>query len=102
MAEWFREHLGSGDRLVVTTNTDHTGGFGSCDLVALMPDVESDEYIPAMLELCRRVLGADEQPDECRENEAPHAAELTKKTRHSAGPRQIFCRPLRPFTGGGR
>ena len=54
IAEWFREQFEPGDSLIVTTNTEWTSGFGSCGLVVLMPDVHSDDYIPAMLELCRQ------------------------------------------------
>ncbi len=52
-AEWFREHLAPGDRILGTSNTRWTPGFHACDHGFLMPEVKSDEYIPALLDLCR-------------------------------------------------
>ena len=54
IAEWFREHLAVGDRIIGTSNTDWTPGFHACDAGFLMPDVSSEKYVPALLELCRR------------------------------------------------
>lgn len=53
LAEWFREHLEPTDRIIGTSNSRRTSGFHACDVGVLMPDVASDEYVPAMLELCR-------------------------------------------------
>ena len=52
IAGWFREHLGPHGTIVGTSNARLTPGFAACDLSVLMPDIYSDEYIPAMLELC--------------------------------------------------
>ena len=52
IAEWFREHLGPDDTIIGTSNSRLTPGFASCDRAVLMPDIYSDEYIPALLELC--------------------------------------------------
>ncbi len=54
VARLFREHLAAGDRIIGTSNTQWTPGFNSCDRSYLMPDLASPEYIPAVLELCRR------------------------------------------------
>ena len=53
MAGWFRPHLGPGGTIVGTSNSHSTTGFSYCDRAVLMPDIVSDEYIPAVLELCR-------------------------------------------------
>ena len=53
IAEWFREHLEPGERIVGTSNTTWTPGFHGCDKAVLMPDVRSDQYIPALLNVCR-------------------------------------------------
>jgi carbamoyl-phosphate synthase large subunit len=54
MARLFREHLAPGDRIIGTSNTPWTPGFNACDKGCLMPDIGSAEYIPAVLDLCRR------------------------------------------------
>lgn len=55
VASWFREQLAPGDRIVGTTNTLWTPGLHACDQGVLMPDLESPEYLPALLELCRKL-----------------------------------------------
>lgn len=52
LADWFREHLAPGDRIVGTSSTAWTPGLHACDRAAMMPDVASPEYLPALLELC--------------------------------------------------
>jgi len=54
MARLFREQLGPDDRIIGTSNTRWTPGFNACDKGVLMPDLNSPEYIPAVLELCKR------------------------------------------------
>lgn len=54
IAEWFREHLDPGDRIIGTSNTSWTPGFHGCDKGVLMPDVKSPAYVPTLLELCRK------------------------------------------------
>jgi carbamoyl-phosphate synthase large subunit len=54
IADWFREHLGPGDRIIGTSNTPWTPGFHACDEGVLMPDLASEAYIPTLLELCRK------------------------------------------------
>ncbi len=54
IAGWFREHLAAGDRIFGTSNTEWTPGFNACDAAFLMPDVSSEAYVPALLDLCRR------------------------------------------------
>lgn len=53
IAEYFREHLAPTDRIIGTGNTRWTPGFYRCDDVVLMPDIASDEYLPAVLDVCR-------------------------------------------------
>ena len=54
MARMFRPCLAEGDRIIGTSNTRWTPGFNACDIGYLMPDLGTPEYVPAMLELCRR------------------------------------------------
>lgn len=54
IAEWFREHLSPGDRILGTSNTEWTTGFNACDAAFLVPDVSSEAYVPALLDLCRK------------------------------------------------
>lgn len=54
IARLFRPHLESGSRIIGTSNSPWTPGFHSCDAGYLMPDLSSPDYIPAMLELCRK------------------------------------------------
>jgi carbamoyl-phosphate synthase large subunit len=54
LARWFREQLDPGDRIIGTSNSAWTPAFHACDLGVLMPDVASPEYLPALLDLCRR------------------------------------------------
>jgi len=54
IAEWFRENLSPGDRIVGTGDSRWVPGFHACDLSVLMPDVTSDAYIHTLLDLCRK------------------------------------------------
>ena len=54
VATWFREQLGPGDRIVGTTNTPWTPGLHACDKGVLMPDLGRPDYLPTLLELCRK------------------------------------------------
>ncbi len=54
MADWFREHLAPGDRIVGTGDSLWVPGFHACDLSVIMPDVTSDAYLPTLLDLCRK------------------------------------------------
>lgn len=53
IAEYFREHLRKGERIVGTSNTPWTPGFQACDVGVLLPPIASDEYVPAVIETCR-------------------------------------------------
>lgn len=53
IADFFREHLSSSDRIIGTGVTEWTPGFSRCDDYALVPPFTSDEYPEAVLELCR-------------------------------------------------
>jgi carbamoyl-phosphate synthase large subunit len=54
IADFFRPHLAAGDRIIGTGNTPWTPGFQACDAAFLLPDIDDDAYIPAVLELCER------------------------------------------------
>lgn len=54
IAEWFREQLAPGDRIVGTGDSVWVPGFHACDLSVLMPDVTSSAYVPTLLDLCRK------------------------------------------------
>jgi carbamoyl-phosphate synthase large subunit len=54
IAEWFREQLAPGDRIVGTGDSVWVPGFHACDLGVLMPDVTSPGYVPTLLDLCRK------------------------------------------------
>lgn len=53
IADYFRAHLGPNDRIIGTSNTEWTSGFKACDLGVVMPDIQSPEYVPVLIELCR-------------------------------------------------
>ena len=53
IADWFREQLGPDDRIMGTTNNRWTPGLHACDRGVLLPDLGSDAYLPALLQLCR-------------------------------------------------
>lgn len=54
VADFFRPHLKTGDRIIGTGNTPWTPGFRSCDASVILPDNDKPEYIPAVLDLCER------------------------------------------------
>ncbi|MDY6987002.1 MAG: ATP-grasp domain-containing protein [Thermodesulfobacteriota bacterium] len=54
IADYFRPHLPLGSRIVATSNTPATPGFLSCDSAVLMPDIKSNQYVDALLALCRQ------------------------------------------------
>lgn len=54
IADYFRETLPSGGKIVGTSNTEWTPGFSSCDISVVMPPISSDEYIPTLLDECRK------------------------------------------------
>ncbi len=54
IADLFRPHLGETDRIIGTSNTPWTPGFQACDAAVLLPDIDDDGYITAVLELCER------------------------------------------------
>jgi carbamoyl-phosphate synthase large subunit len=53
IADYFRDHLRPGERIIGTSHTPWTPGFRSCDVGLLMPPIASDEYVPAILDACR-------------------------------------------------
>jgi carbamoyl-phosphate synthase large subunit len=53
IAEYFRSHLSSDDRIIGTGNTKWTPGFRNCDLAFILPDIVSPDYIPTLITLCR-------------------------------------------------
>ncbi len=54
IAEFFRPHLGPGDRIIGTASTPWTPGFRACDASYLVPPAGEADYVPAVLELCER------------------------------------------------
>ena len=54
IADYFRLHLRPGEKIIGTSNTPWTAGFRSCDLGVLMPPIASDEYVPSVIEACRK------------------------------------------------
>lgn len=53
IAEYFREVLAPGDRIIGTSNTVWTPGFAACDEAVLMPPIADPGYTEAVLALCR-------------------------------------------------
>lgn len=52
LADYFRSHLSASDQILGTSNSEWTPGFAACDASFLLPDIRSDEYVPALIELC--------------------------------------------------
>jgi carbamoyl-phosphate synthase large subunit len=52
MADYFRPHLRRGEKILGTSHTPWTPGFQACDLGFIVPPIASDEYVPAILDLC--------------------------------------------------
>jgi carbamoyl-phosphate synthase large subunit len=53
IAEFFRSHLRSSDRIIGTSNTEWTPGFHSCDIGIMLPDISSAAYVPSVIRICR-------------------------------------------------
>lgn len=54
IADYFRDALPPGSKIIGTSNSEWTPGFSSCDISLILPPINSDEYIPALLAECRR------------------------------------------------
>jgi len=54
LAEFFRPGLTTDDRIVGTSNTEWTPSFRCCDTSYLLPDIDDDDYLPAVKEVCQR------------------------------------------------
>jgi carbamoyl-phosphate synthase large subunit len=54
IADFFRPHLRPGERIIGTSRTPWTPGFAACDLGVVLPPIPSDEYLPAVVQLCER------------------------------------------------
>jgi carbamoyl-phosphate synthase large subunit len=54
IADYFREVLPHGSKIVGTSNSEWTPGFASCDISVVVPPITSDEYIPTLLDECRK------------------------------------------------
>lgn len=52
IADYFRESLAVGSKIIGTSNTKWTPGFTSCDVSLLLPPISSDEYIPSLINEC--------------------------------------------------
>lgn len=55
VADYFRQHLRTGDRIIGTSHTDWTVGFRACDAGVVLPPIASGEYVAAVLDTCRRL-----------------------------------------------
>lgn len=53
IADYFRVHLAPGDRIIGTSNSRWTPGFSACDCGVILPDINSPDYVPALMTLCR-------------------------------------------------
>lgn len=54
IADYFRGALPTGSKVIGTSNTEWTPGFASCDVSLVLPPIVSDEYVPALLDECRK------------------------------------------------
>ena len=52
IADYFRAHMLSTDKIVGTSNSEWTEGFNACDVSVVMPDIASASYAESMLDLC--------------------------------------------------
>lgn len=52
IADYFRRHLNHTDRLIGTGNDRWTPGFIRCDSSVLLPSIDDDSYLQAVLDLC--------------------------------------------------
>jgi carbamoyl-phosphate synthase large subunit len=52
IANYFRTCLESGDRIIGTGNSEWTSGFLACDAAFLLPNIQDENYIPKLLQLC--------------------------------------------------
>jgi len=53
IADYFRPHLRAGEQIIGTSHTAWTPGFQACDLGLVLPPLASDEYVPAIIDVCR-------------------------------------------------
>ncbi|MCX6963472.1 MAG: ATP-grasp domain-containing protein, partial [Verrucomicrobia bacterium] len=54
LADFFRNELDSRSKIIGTSNTHWTPGFSACDYAAVLPPISSDDYIPALLDVCQK------------------------------------------------
>ncbi|MBD2139651.1 ATP-grasp domain-containing protein [Anabaena sp. FACHB-1237] len=54
IAEYFRSHLNTNDKIIATGNSELTPGFKYCDLSLIVPDIDSKDYIPSLLKICQK------------------------------------------------
>ena len=52
IADYFRPHLEPADRIIGTSNTRWTPGFERCDHGYVLPSIDNEDYLPAVLGLC--------------------------------------------------
>lgn len=53
IADYFRAVCPLESKIIGTSNTNWTPGFSSCDISLVLPPISSDEYIPALFDVCR-------------------------------------------------
>jgi carbamoyl-phosphate synthase large subunit len=54
LADFFRAAMGGQGKIIGTSHTSWTPGFQACDEAVVLPPIASDEYLPALLDLCQR------------------------------------------------
>jgi len=54
IADFFRPYLQKGERIIGTSNTKWTPGFEHCDTNYILPDIDDPNYIPKVMEICKR------------------------------------------------
>lgn len=54
LVEWFREALGGAGAVVASNSDPDSPALAAADAAAVSPLIYSDEYVPFMLDLCRR------------------------------------------------
>jgi carbamoyl-phosphate synthase large subunit len=53
IAKYFRDCLTPQDLTIGTGNSEWTSGFKYCDVNLILPDLDTPEYIPTLLQICR-------------------------------------------------
>ena len=54
IADYFRPHLHIDDSIISIGNSEMTPGFKHCDVSFVVPDITTSDYIPTLINLCRK------------------------------------------------